>query len=80
MISESDRPYLQVGYKQAIRALNETNVSKVFLADDCDTKISVPVQKLCQEKNVELFYIESMKELGKLCDIEVGASCAAIVK
>lgn len=79
MISESERSCLQVGYKQTIRALNETAVEKVFLAEDCDTKISVPVEKLCGEKNVPVLYAESMNELGRMCGIDVGASCAVIL-
>lgn len=80
MISEAERSHLQVGYKQAIRALNETTVAKVFLAEDCDTKISVPVEKLCSQKQIPVLYAQSMTELGKMCGIDVGASCAVILR
>lgn len=80
MISESEKAHLQVGYKQAVRALAEDKVAKVFLAGDCDKKISAPIEKAANEKSVQLLYIPTMKELGSLCGIEVGASCAVILK
>lgn len=80
MISESEKARLQVGYKQAVRALAEDKVKKVFLSDDCDKKISSSVEKSAKEKNADVFYVPTMKELGDLCGIEVGASCAVILK
>lgn len=80
MISETDKEKMQIGYKQTMRALAEESVEKVFLADDCDEKIKAPAQKAALEKNVQVFYIPTMKELGSMCGIEVGASCAVILK
>ena len=80
MISESEKARMQVGFKQALRALNEGRVSKVFLSNDCDNKISAPIENAAKEKGAELFYIPTMRELGDLCGIEVGASCAVILK
>ena len=80
MISESEKAQMRVGYKQTVRALAEDNVKKVFLSRDCDTKISAPIEKAANEKNAEVFYVSTMKELGDLCGIEVGASCAVILK
>ena len=34
MIGDAERSKLQVGYKQAVRALNENKASKVFVAED----------------------------------------------
>lgn len=79
MISESDKPRLLVGYKQTVRALNEMNVDRVYLAENCEGKIKGPIEDLCGEKNVSLMYMPDMKELGKMCGIEVKASCAAVL-
>lgn len=79
MISEAEKSFLQVGFKQTVRALNESSVKKAFLASDCDRKITEPVETLCGEQQVQLFYIPTMKELGKMCGIEVGASCAVVL-
>ncbi|MCC8168775.1 MAG: ribosomal L7Ae/L30e/S12e/Gadd45 family protein [Oscillospiraceae bacterium] len=80
MISESERARMQVGCKQAARALAEDKVLKVFLSGDSDKKISAPIEAAANEKNVDIFYVPTMKELGALCGIDVGASCAVILK
>lgn len=80
MISEGEKARLQVGFKQAVRALNEDKVEKVFLSEDCDSSIKDPIEVLCSEKNVALFYVPTMLELGRMCEIEVKASCAVILK
>lgn len=80
MISDSERLKLQVGYKQALRALNEDKASKIFIAEDSDTNMKNSLENLAGQKNTPMFFIPSMKELGNMCSIEVGASCAVILK
>ncbi len=80
MISESEKAHMQVGYKQAVRALAENKAAKIFLSRDCDEKISAPLERAAREKNTEISYVETMKELGSICGIDVGASCAVILK
>ncbi|MDR9755167.1 MAG: ribosomal L7Ae/L30e/S12e/Gadd45 family protein [Thermoanaerobacterales bacterium] len=40
----------------------------------------MPLVKCCQEKGVEIIYVDSMQELGKACGIKVGAASASILK
>lgn len=80
MIDEAEKAKLHVGYKQAVRALNEDKAAKVFVAEDCDDHIRNGIEKLASEKNTPIFFVSSMKELGNICSIEVGASCAVILK
>ena len=80
MIGEADKAKLQVGYKQTLRALNEDKAEKVLVAEDCDSNIKTSIEKLTTEKNTQLFFIPTMKELGEMCSIEVGASCAVVLK
>ncbi len=80
MISEADKAKLAVGFKQVVRAVKEDKAAKVFLAEDCESKISVPVEQSASEKGVQVFYIPTMKELGELCGIDVGSSCAVVLK
>lgn len=79
MISETEKQRLQVGYKQAVKALNENRVQKVFLSDDCELKIKTPIENLASKYNVQVFYVPTMKELGAMCGIDVGSSCAVIL-
>lgn len=80
MISDAEKAKLHVGYKQALRALSEDKVYKVFIAEDCDKHIKDEISSLTSEKNTPLFFVPTMKELGNICSIEVGASCAVILK
>ncbi|MCH5185192.1 MAG: ribosomal L7Ae/L30e/S12e/Gadd45 family protein [Oscillospiraceae bacterium] len=80
MISDSDGTKLQVGYKQTMRALNESKALRVFLAMDSDDKIIRSVREQCGLKNVETEEVDTMRELGEKCGIEVKASCAVLIK
>lgn len=80
MISDSDREHLQVGFKQSIKAVEEGRASKALLALDCDEKISAPIKKAAASSGTEVVEVSTMKELGAVCGIEVGASCAVILK
>ncbi|MCC8160247.1 MAG: ribosomal L7Ae/L30e/S12e/Gadd45 family protein [Oscillospiraceae bacterium] len=80
MIGDAEKAKLLVGYKQAVRALNENKVEKVFLAEDCDAQIKGNLEKLAEESNTPLFFVPTMKELGNMCSIEVGSSCAVVLK
>ena len=80
MISEADKSKLAVGFKQVLRAVKEDKAAKIFLAEDCESKISVPVEQAASEKGVQLFYVPNMRELGELCGIDVSSSCSVVLK
>ena len=39
-----------------------------------------PVIEIAKKKSVEIVYVESMKVLGRACNIDVGAATAVIEK
>ena len=39
MIGEAEKAKLQVGYKQAVRALNENNSEKLFISEETLTEV-----------------------------------------
>lgn len=80
MISDSDREHLQVGFKQSLKAVEDGRALKALLALDCDEKISAPIKKAAAANGTEVLEVPTMKELGAVCGIEVGASCAVILK
>lgn len=69
-----------VGVKQTIKAIKARTVKTVYIAKDADDKFIQPVRLLVEEESLELVYVDSMKELGKLCGIDVGAATAAVLK
>lgn len=69
-----------VGIKQTIKAIKSGSGSVVYIAQDADTKLVQSVEKLAIEQSLRVVYIETMKELGRLCGIEVGAATAIVLK
>lgn len=69
-----------VGTKQTLKLLNGDGLSAVLLAEDADAYVTREIEELAQIKNIRITYVESMKKLGKQCNISVGAAAAGILK
>ncbi|PDO11413.1 MAG: ribosomal protein L7Ae-like protein [Candidatus Reconcilbacillus cellulovorans] len=69
---------LRIGTKQTSRLVESGKASEVFVAKDADPKVTGKVVDLCRQKGIPVTYVDSMKQLGKACGIEVGAAMAAI--
>ena len=80
MISDAEKERLIVGVKQAVKAVKENRAAKIFLANDCESRISAPLEQAALAGETDIFYIDTMKELGTMCGIDVGASCAVVLK
>ena len=80
MISDAERQRLHIGYKQSLRALSENKAEKLLIAADVDEKMSAALKSAAQEHNIPVTEISSMQELGDICGIDVGSSCAVILK
>ena len=65
-----------VGLKQVLRALDAGDLSAVCLADDAEEHIRRRVIERCEECGVQIQSIESMRALGNLAGIDVGAAAA----
>ncbi|MBR3458588.1 MAG: ribosomal L7Ae/L30e/S12e/Gadd45 family protein [Selenomonadaceae bacterium] len=69
-----------IGIKQVTKAVRKGIVRDVYVADNADERCLAPLIALCGEQAMELFHVDSMKELGEACGIEVGAAAAAVLK
>ena len=69
-----------VGMKQTLKALEKGEALAVFIARDAEEKVSRPVAALCEARGVELHYVDTMLELGKMCGIKIKAATAAILE
>jgi large subunit ribosomal protein L7A len=69
-----------VGIKQSLKAIKNDEVKSLYVASDADIKLIEPVLKLAQQNSLEVNYVETMKDLGKLCGIDVGAATAVLLK
>ncbi len=69
-----------VGLKQTVKAVKNGTAKKVYVAEDADDFIKQSVLHACNDKNLQIIYVNSMRELGDACGIDIGASTAAIVE
>lgn len=69
-----------VGIKQSIKAIKNGEAKAIYTALDADVKLIEPVVELAKENSLEIHYIKTMKELGRLCGIDVGAATAILLK
>ncbi len=69
-----------VGLKQTVKAVKNGTAKKVYVAEDADDFIKQSVLDACSDKNIQIIYVNSMKELGDACGIDIGASTATIVE
>ena len=80
MISDAERQRLHIGYKQSLRALDERTAQKLFIAADADGKMITALRKAAESSGVPVTEVETMKALGELCGIDVGSSCAVVLR
>ncbi|TCS81555.1 50S ribosomal protein L7ae-like protein [Tepidibacillus fermentans] len=72
--------HLSIGLKQTLKSLERDAALEIVVAKDAERRVTQKVIQLAEEKKVPIFYVDSMKQLGKACGIEVGASTVAILR
>ncbi len=70
---------ISIGMKQTTRMVELGLAAEVFVAQDADPRITQKIINLCKNMGIKVTYVDSMKQLGKACGIEVGAAMAAVV-
>jgi len=68
-----------VGVKQTAKVLKSNQGKVLYVAKDADKKLVEPIIELAKTKSLQVVYVETMKELGNLCAIEVSAATALIL-
>ena len=69
-----------VGTKAVLRALAAKEAARVYVASDIDTFLYQKVTRACAEAAVPVIKVESNKELGKVCGLQIGCAAAAVCK
>ncbi len=69
-----------VGMKETERAIEKQEASCVFIASDCDERISGPLTEACGASAIPVVQEFTKKEIGRACGIKVKAAAAAILK
>jgi len=68
-----------IGIKQCVKAIKSGKGQVLYVAKDVDNKLITPLIDLANNSNVKIESIDIMKELGRICDIEVKASATLIL-
>ncbi len=71
---------LFIGVKQVKRVLRAESAEQVLIASDAENQLVAEIVQLAVAKSVPIHYVPTMKELGKYCQIDVGAAAAVIIK
>ncbi len=81
MLSEyRKKGLLVVGTKQTLKALSESRLEEVFIAQDAEKYVIRGIEEAANDKQTVITLVPSMKKLGKDCGITVGAATAGILK
>ncbi|ACL68872.1 ribosomal L7Ae/L30e/S12e/Gadd45 family protein [Halothermothrix orenii] len=69
-----------VGTKQTLKAIKNSEVKKVFLAEDIDKPLYNQIVETATQYDVPIEKVDSKLRLGRACGIDVSAACAALLK
>ncbi|MEE1200908.1 MAG: ribosomal L7Ae/L30e/S12e/Gadd45 family protein [Christensenellales bacterium] len=69
-----------VGTRRLIRAVLAGEVVEVYLAQDADLFIVRQVRDACNRMGVRIIEVESMKQLGDACGVDVKTATAGICR
>lgn len=79
MLYDQENTISIVGTKQTLKQLEKGAVKVLFVAKDADDRVTGQVLELAKAQNVKVEFIDTMKELGKKCNVEVKTAVAAII-
>ncbi|MFB5663030.1 50S ribosomal protein L7ae-like protein [Alteribacillus sp. HJP-4] len=69
-----------IGTKQTLKALDLNSITEIIVAEDAEFRIIQQVLTTAEAKGVPVHKVDSMKQLGKVCGIDVGAATVALKK
>lgn len=67
-----------VGTRRLVRAVLAGEISEVYLAQDADLFIVRQVKDACNQAGVRIVEVDSMKQLGEACGVDVRTASAGI--
>lgn len=69
-----------VGTRRLLRAIGAGEISLAYIARDADLYIVRQVRQACNDAGVRMIEVETMKELGQACGVEVKTASAGLKK
>lgn len=69
-----------VGTRRLLRAIQSGEIEEAYVARDADLFILRQVREACNAAGVRMVEVDTMKELGQACGVEVKTASAGIRK
>ena len=69
-----------VGTRRLLRAIQNGEIEEAYVARDADLFILRQVREACNAAGVRMVEVDTMKELGQACGVEVKTASAGIRK
>lgn len=69
-----------IGVKQSIKAIKDGKGTVLYVAKDAERKIIIPLVELALRNEVKVIEIDTMRDLGKMCGIDVKSSATLILE
>ncbi|MBQ9267022.1 MAG: ribosomal L7Ae/L30e/S12e/Gadd45 family protein [Clostridia bacterium] len=66
-----------VGLKQVLKAIEANEVTRVYIGKDAEQHVLDRIISACEGKEIEIVEVDTMKKLGEMSGIEIGAATAA---
>ena len=79
MLEELKTASKVVGIKQIRKLLPTGRAKKVFVAQNADPMLTESILALCEQYEIEIETVETMRQLGDACEISVEAAAAALL-
>ena len=79
MLEELKTASKVVGIKQIRKLLPTGRAKKVFVAQNADPMLTEPILALCEQYEIAIETVETMRQLGDACEISVEAAAAALL-
>jgi len=67
-----------VGTRRLVRAIQAGEITEAYIARDADLFILRQVRQACNEAGIRMIEVDTMKQLGQACGIEVPTASAGI--
>lgn len=80
MIEKLNDSLKVVGTRRLLRAIGAGEISVAYIARDADLYIVRQVRQACNEAGVRMIEVDTMKELGQACGVEVKTASAGLKK
>lgn len=68
------------GSKQTLKAVQRGQAKVVYVAQNAERHVIAPIVQACMSKHVPVVEVDTMSNLGKACNIEVGCASAAVIE